>query len=350
MVEAPDPRPRIPEGDRPGIGIVGCGRIVRDAHLPAYRKHGIDVVGVFDVDPAAVAAAAERFDVGRRFASLDELLAAPDVAVVDVATHPSVRVEIVRRALEAGKHVLSQKPFAPDLASARALVALAQERGLKLAVNQNGRWTPAWRVATLLLQDGAIGETLAVTHLIEEHNRWLIGSHFDAVEHFVLYDFLVHVFDITRCWFDGKQPQTVRAREYRTPGQPPEAREAWGGIADVSYADGSSALVRAVGCSEVEARFPFWIHGSEGTISGQVATGECVQLERDGVITRFPLQGAWTPDGFAATMGELLCAIVESREPYNSGAHNLLSLELTLAAVASAERDGAPVAIGPAAP
>lgn len=342
-----DPAPRVPEGETPGIGIVGCGRIVRDAHLPAYEKYGLRVAGVYDIDPAAVVAAAARYDAGRAFASLEELLADPDVGVVDVATHPKARVEIVRRALEAGKHVLAQKPFALDLEDARTLVDLADERGLRLAVNQNGRWAPAWRVATLLVESGAIGEALAVTHLHEEHNRWLIGSHFDEVEHFVLFDFGVHFLDITRCWLDGKQPRVVRAREYRTPGQPDGAKEPWGAAVDVAYADGSSAVIRAVGCSEVaEPRFPFWIHGSEGTITGQVAAGEFVELEREGVRTRYPLAGAWFPDGFAGTMGELLCAIAEEREPSNSGRHNLESLELTLAASASAERDGEPQVVG----
>ena len=342
-----DPAPRVPEGDSPGIGIVGCGRIVREAHLDAYAKYGLRVAGVFDVDPAAVAAAGERYDVGRAYSGLEELLADPDVGVVDVATHPRARVEIVRRALEAGKHVLAQKPFTLDLADARSLVELADERGLRLAVNQNGRWAPAWRVATLLVQSGAIGDVLAVTHLHEEHNRWLIGSHFDEVEHFVLFDFGVHFFDITRCWLDDKRPQVVRAREYRTPGQPPEAKEAWAGTVDIAYADGSSAVMRAVGCSELsEPRFPFWIHGSEGTITGRVAAGEFVELERDGITTRYPLPGAWFPDGFAGTMGELLCAIAEDREPYNSGRHNLESLELTLAAIASAEHGGEPQAVG----
>jgi hypothetical protein len=68
-----------------------------------------------------------------------------------------------------------------------------------------------------------------------------------------------------------------------------------------------------------------------------------VELERDGVSCRYELLGSWFPDGMAGTMGELLCAIDERRQPYNSARHNLRSLELTLAACASADQDGAPV-------
>jgi hypothetical protein len=72
---------------------------------------------------------------------------------------------------------------------------------------------------------------------------------------------------------------------------------------------------------------------------------EWVELEHDGVPTRYDLEGGWHPDGFAGAMGELATAIAEDREPYNSGRHNLLSLELTLAACRSAEADGSPVAV-----
>jgi hypothetical protein len=68
-----------------------------------------------------------------------------------------------------------------------------------------------------------------------------------------------------------------------------------------------------------------------------------VELDREGAITPFELEGAWYPDGFAGTLGELLSAIAENREPFNSAWHNLLSLRLTLAACLSAEEDGRPV-------
>ena len=70
------------------------------------------------------------------------LLRDPGIEVVDITTHPDVRVGLMRRALNAGKHVLSQKPFVEDLAVGQALVALAEAKGVKLAVNQNGRWAP----------------------------------------------------------------------------------------------------------------------------------------------------------------------------------------------------------------
>src|SRR5689334_9623648 len=149
-----DYRPHFPAGYRPKIGIVGCGGIVKSAHLKAYNKYGVEVAGVYDVNPSATQGVVDELGVGRVFESLDDLLADPEIEVVDIATHPQQRVELMRRALAAGKHILAQKPLALDVASAREVVEEAERRGLTIAVNQNGRWAPAWRVATLLLEQG----------------------------------------------------------------------------------------------------------------------------------------------------------------------------------------------------
>ncbi|MBA2296292.1 MAG: Gfo/Idh/MocA family oxidoreductase [Actinobacteria bacterium] len=344
--------PSFPEGYRPGIGIVGCGEIVKTAHLPGYARYGQRVVGVYDIRREATEGVRERFGVETVFDELDELLSHPEIEIVDVATHPDVRPALVRQALAAGKHVLAQKPLAPDLQTARELVEEAERLGLMLAVNQNGRWAPAWRAATLLIEQGAIGDVVAVTHLYHHNYGFTLGTVFDEIEHLVLYDYSVHWFDITRCWLDGKTARSVRALEYRTPNQPAESSAPWGAWATIDYEDGSSALIRGVGCAETtRPRKLYWIHGSEGTMrgavlgSGPVPGSESLELERDGRTTRFQLEGSWHTDGFAGAMGELVTAIAEQREPYNSARHNLLSLELTFAACRSAEDDGRPVAV-----
>ena len=347
-----DYRPSFPEGYRPGIGIVGCGEVVRTAHLPGYRRYGQRVVGVYDVQAEATAGVREQFGVETIFRDLEELLSHPEIEVVDVATHPDVRPALVRQALAAGKHVLAQKPFAHDLETARELIEEGERLGLLVAVNQNGRWAPPWRAATLLIEQGSIGDVVAVTHLYHHNYGFTMGTVFDEIEHLVLYDYSVHWFDITRCWLEGKTVTAVRAREYRTPNQPRESKAPWGAWATIDYEDGSSALIRGVGCAETSRpRKLFWIHGSEGTIRGAVLGSgptpgeEFLELERDGRTTRFQLDGSWHTNGFAGAMAELMSAIVEKREPYNSARHNLLSLELTLAACLSAENDGRPVAL-----
>jgi predicted dehydrogenase len=351
-----DYKPSFPEEYRPGIAVVGCGGIVRSSHLPSYARYGQRVVGVYDVRPDATVGVQEQYGVETIFGDLAELLAHPDVEIVDIATHPGVRPALVREALAAGKHVLAQKPLAEDLDTARDLVREAEHLGLALAVNQNGRWAPAWRVATLLIERGAIGDVVAVSHLYDHSFAFTLGTVFDGIEHLVLYDYSVHWFDITRCWLEGKTATTVRAREYRIPNQPAESTAAWGAWATIEYEDGSNGFIRGIGgATTARPTKPFWIHGTEGTIrghvlgSGNVPGSELVEIERDGTRTRFDLDGTWNSQGFAGTLGELVSAIADGREPYHSARHNLLSLELTLAACRSAEEDGRPVPIGIAA-
>jgi predicted dehydrogenase len=343
-----DYRPTFPPGYRPGLGLVGCGDIARSWHLPAYAHYGVHVVGVYDPAPEATDGIRDRFPFVRRvFPSLNELLADEEIEIVDIATRPDVRPELIRRALDAGKHVLAQKPLALDLRAARELADEADERGLTVAVNQNGRWSPPWRIATLLIEDGAVGDVFAVTHFLDRPLPPLVGTHFDELDHFVIYDYFVHWIDISRCWLDGKTVQAVRALDYRTPDQPAEARSPWAAWVEIHYEDGASALVRSIGEGRTERpSCPFWVHGTEGTIRGSVLLGsDFVELERNGVSTRYTLEGAWYPDGFAGALGELVTAIVENREPFNSARHNLLSLQMTLAACRSAEEGARAVSL-----
>jgi predicted dehydrogenase len=345
-------KPSFPASYRPGIGIVGCGNVVKSGHLPGYRRYDQRVVGVYDVRPEATDGVCERFGVETVFRDLDELLSHSEIEVVDIATHPDVRPALVRQALAAGKHVLAQKPLAGDMRTARELVEEGERSGLRVAVNQNGRWSPAWRAASLLVAEGAVGDVVAVSHLYHHNYAFTLGTVFDEIEHLVLYDYSIHWFDITRCWLEGKTIAAVRAREYRTPNQPAESKAPWGAWATIDYDGGSSAMIRGVGCAATERpNKPFWIHGAKGTIrgavlgSGPVAGIELLELERDGVTSSFQLDGTWHTEGFAGAMGELATAIAEDREPFNSARHNLLSLQMTLAACLSAEEGARPVTL-----
>lgn len=340
-----DYKPRFPEEYQPGVGIIGFGGVARRAHMAAYKKYGVNVVGVYDVRAEATAGAAEEFGI-TVFGSVDELLAHPAIEVVDIATHPEHRVPLIRQALAAGKHILAQKPLALDVDAAQAVVEEAEQQGLKLAVNQNGRWSPAWRIATLLVRQGTIGDVLAVTHMYDMKFGWIPGTHFDELAHFAIYDYSVHWIDITRCWMEQKTLRAIRASDYRTPNQPQEGKTPWGMWVEALYDDGAHAMIRGIGCSETVRRgHPFWIHGTAGTIRGSTLGNDFIEVEKDGIFSRYELEGQWFPDGFAGTMGELLCAIAEGREPSNSARHNLLSLQMTLAACRSADEGGRAVSI-----
>ncbi len=342
-----DVRPRFP-GLRLPIAILGCGRIAQDAHLPAYTAAGLEVAGVWSRDTEAMTTIRDRFpSIGRVYASPEELLADPDVAVVDIATPVAARDEWIAAAVAAGKHVLAQKPLTLDPDGLEPVLAEADARGLKVAVNQNGRWAPAWRAATLLLRQGAIGDVFAVTHLHDKPLPPIAGTPFDDLDHMLVSDYLLHWIDISRVWLGGRTAATVQATDARLPGQPAAAKNPWAASIAITCADGARAEMRVTGnVRTVTPSCPFWIHGTTGTIRGSVLYGsDRVSLDDGETVTDHPLAGQWFTDGFAGTMGELLCAIAEDRQPENAARENLATVRLMLAALASTRDGGAIVPV-----
>src|SRR5438445_9977881 len=126
--------PRDPKRYRPGIGLIGCGGIT-ESHLRAYRAAGYEVVALCNRTRAkAEARRREFYPRATVYADYRDVLRRDDVEVVDVATHPAERVRIMRDAVGAGKHVLSQKPFVTDLDVGGRLGELADHKSGKLAV------------------------------------------------------------------------------------------------------------------------------------------------------------------------------------------------------------------------
>lgn len=346
-LDALDTAPRFPD-DRGGVAILGAGTIARSAHLPAYEQYGVGVVGVWSRNPARTA------DLGAPvYASADELLADPAVRFVDLATGPEGRLDWIERAVDAGKHVLAQKPLTlsrDDLARLPDVLARAGAAGVRVAVNHNGRWAPAWRATSLLIRQGAVGEVTGVTHLHDKPLPPLAGTPFDDVPHMLLTDYLLHWVDITRGWLadGGAGPVTsVQAVDSRVPGQPAEARNPWSATLALATASGATATLRITGSNvSSEPGCPFWVHGTTGTVRGSVLLdSDRVEVDDGTTRTGVPLSGAWFVDGFAAAMGELMCAVAEDREPENSAADAARSVELVLAARDSAEAGGVPVAV-----
>ena len=202
--------------------------------------------------------------------------------------------------------MLAQKPLADDLAAARAVVEEAERAGVKLAVNQNGRWAPPWRIATLLVEQGAIGEVHSVTHLLDRDFAFVLQfPRFDAIEHLIVYDHCVHWVDISRCWLDGKAPESVRALGYRSPVSRPSPTTALGCIGSTSTTPTARARPCAASAA-LEPRAPDARSGSTepGDDPGQPSAR--LGLRRAGTARRaterFDLCGAWYVDGFAGAM------------------------------------------------
>lgn len=143
------------------IAIVGAGNIATPYAERIVAVEPLELVGVTDIAADRAAALAVQFGV-RAYASLDEILADDSVDVVVNLTLPTAHADVTRAALEAGKHVHSEKPLALRYDEARELAALADARGLRLSCAPATLLGEAQQTAWKLIRDGGIGKVRAV--------------------------------------------------------------------------------------------------------------------------------------------------------------------------------------------
>ncbi len=156
-----------------GIGIIGCGTISSAYLRTLTQAPDVRVVAVADLDPARAQRQADAFAVPHAL-DPDALLARDDVDLVVDLTVPNAHYRVNRQALEAGKAVYSEKPLAATATEARALVALANERGLALGGAPDTFLGAGLQTARAALDDGAIGRPFAaVAHMVSSGpERW----------------------------------------------------------------------------------------------------------------------------------------------------------------------------------
>ncbi|MDE0189076.1 MAG: Gfo/Idh/MocA family oxidoreductase, partial [bacterium] len=116
-----------------GVGVVGCGHVSLQYLEGFQAMSSLEVVGCFDVDRTQAETRAAEFDIPRIYRHLEELLADPAVEIVLNITPPLVHFEVSETALEAGKHVFSEKPLAPTREQGQHLLHLAAANQVRLA-------------------------------------------------------------------------------------------------------------------------------------------------------------------------------------------------------------------------
>ena len=139
-------------------GIIGGGAIARLAHIPALLKGGTEVVAICDPAPGRAAEVAKEFGIAGAFTDHMELLALPEVDVVFIGTPNVFHAPIAIAALEAGKHVLCEKPIAVSSAEAESMIAAAKRADRLLSVNQHMRFHPTSFAMRDAVANGSLGE------------------------------------------------------------------------------------------------------------------------------------------------------------------------------------------------
>jgi predicted dehydrogenase len=337
-------QPQTPKHYAPQIGMIGCGGITVQ-HLRAYKAAGLTVSALCDIErPRAAARAAEFFPEAKIYDDYRELLRDATIEVVDITTHPADRVPIIKAALLADKHVLSQKPFVLDLDEGLRLIELAESRDRYLAVNQNGRWAPHFSYARQAVAGGFLGDVFGAHLGCHWDHRWVMGTEFEKVKHLILYDYAIHWFDIVRCFFAGKAAKRVFASTARAPGQRLAPHLLGQALIEFDEAQCTLAFDASLPFGQLDQTF---LSGTLGSLhsSGLDIQRQTLRVSLESGSWSPVLEGQWFPDGFHGTMGELLCAIEDRRECSINARGNLDSLALCFAAIASAET-GQPIVPG----
>jgi predicted dehydrogenase len=335
---------------------VGLGDWGRDWAWRVNPQVGeVNVLAYVDPDPAAFAVLRRRLDLDPTvcFRSLREAVEAthPDAALITatLAAHES----LTRAALEAGLHVLVEKPFTDGLEQAIELVDLAGARGRVLMVSQNYRFFPAPRLVARLVRDRTLGDLYSIGIDFRRNSASPPkprGRHHSDSQP-LLIDMSVHHFDLLRMIL-GREPQSVSCRA---------PRQSWSGFdgppAAIASIDFDDVLVSYRGSwvsaapitpwagewrMEFEDGHVFWTsRGDDGVLSDRAVVrprrgrGRVMALPEVARIDR------------AGSLTEFAAAIRESREPECSGRDNLSTLAFMLAAVeSSATGETREVAVG----
>ena len=144
------------------VGVIGTG-FIGPAHVEAMRRlPNAEVVALAGVDEATAKAKAEALGVPRAYGDYRKLLASDDIQVVHICTPNHLHFEMSKQALNAGKHVVCEKPLAVEAREAAELVELAATKGLVNAVHFNVRYYPLMRQVKLMGEKGEIGDIFSV--------------------------------------------------------------------------------------------------------------------------------------------------------------------------------------------
>jgi predicted dehydrogenase len=156
------------------IGIIGCG-FAFDRYMETWGKHPrLEIAGVTDLNRARVDAVSRFYKI-RAYDGNEAMLADPEVDIVANFTSIKSHYQVIKAALEAGKHVYSEKPLTTDLNQARELFALAEARGLYLSCAPSNALGDTSQTIWKAVEDGAVGDVRIVYAEFDDNLIYLMS-------------------------------------------------------------------------------------------------------------------------------------------------------------------------------
>lgn len=199
------------------IAVVGAGGVARYAHLPAYRRLGLTVTAVCDIDVVVAREVADEFGIEHVVSAAGALARREDVDVVDIATPPATHVELFEIFAAAGKPMLIQKPLCTAPIDLHRMEHIRAQHDPWIRLNLTGRHVSAWRTVADLLAAGDIGRPFLCT--IRNRDWWdrPMGRWDHDIDNYIVFEMLIHHLDLCRLWFGA--PRRIAARAGNNPAQ-----------------------------------------------------------------------------------------------------------------------------------
>jgi predicted dehydrogenase len=321
------------------VGLGPHGRNWAKRVIPDIKE--AEVVAYVDTDPHAIDLLREEAKVpaDRCFESLKEAIAATQPEALLITTALPGHVPVIEAGLDAGLHVLVEKPFAPSLAAARQLVDAAAARGLVLMVSQNYRFFPAPRAIAALVSGSALGKLHEVSI---DFRRFSPGQgRHQLEEQPLLVDMSIHHFDLLRLILN-REPARIYCEAWN-----PEWTTFTGpsvAVASIVFEGGVVVSYRGSWIStgpvtpwagdwrlEFENAEVVWTsREDEGVPHDKVVVRQRLGKARTVTLPPMARTGPW------GTLSEFANAVQTGREPETSGRNNLGTIALVEAAVESA--------------
>ena len=189
------------------VGVIGYSSAFRmgQIHLHDMQTAGMTPIAVAEIDPKALATAAEDFPGIETYASVTEMLRKSAVDLVAIITPHNTHAKLAVQCLRAGRHVVVEKPMAITTAECDAMIAAARKSGAMLSAYHNRHWDGCILRAIKEIRRGAIGEVVRVEAHMGRHSQpreWWRSS--KSISGGILYDWGVHLLEYTLQVLDAK--------------------------------------------------------------------------------------------------------------------------------------------------
>jgi predicted dehydrogenase len=309
-------KPILPQKPLPII-IIGAGGIVGDAHLPAYKKAGFNVVGITNRTRARAEKLAAEWDIPNVYSTVGEAVAnAPADAVYDITIMPGQFVETLEQ-LPDGAGVLIQKPMGDYFWQSKQILEVCRRKNLVAAINCQLRFAPFVSAARWLIDQSLIGELYDMEVRVTLETPWELFPHVMIHPRLEIQYHSIHYIDLMRSFLGD--PKSVMAKTLK---HPAKALSSSRSTILFDYGDTMHAVINtnhdhSFGPHNQES-FIKW-EGTKGAIKARMGLlmdyphgvpdkfEYCIMEESKAPEwTEVQLEGSWFPDAFIGTMGSLM--------------------------------------------